>query len=387
VDTYLTTDTVAYLRQKNKYFSYRKGDKALSFVADIDLRGGQVYAANSKGELLGVRGQDYFVIKPGDRDLAIRPIPVEGRGRPILFLKADDRGGVWGGPRFGQTLFRLEAKTGDVLSTGTVCDAGGEVYDVAFLDGKVYTASYAGGDITVYDPAAAWDQWGLKNPRPLAKVGPDGFIRPTGGIQAGPDRKLYSGWMAGYGTYGGAVVVTDPETAVTEVIRNPLGAQAVTGLAVDDRFAYVGTSLAANGLPDKKNEAPKFGMLELATKTVVFERAFEGVQAVRQVALDAASGWAVMAVGEKFEVFDPGKREFRPVLGGLPPATAHAFGATGQGTVLFGSGNTLVALGLREGRHVKLADAPRPITNVTASPAGNIFVSCEEDVYRFVSGK
>lgn len=386
VDTYLTTPETVYLRQGARTYSFRRGDRALTLIADIDLRGGRLLAGNSKGELLGVRGQDYFVIKPGDKDLSLRPIPVEGRGRPTLFLEADEQGRLWGGPHFGQTLFRLDPKTGEVLNTGTVCDAGGEVYDVAFLGGKVYTASYAGGDITVYDPAAPWDQWGLKNPKPLAKVGPE-FIRPAAGIVAGPGGKLYSGWMAKYGTYGGALAVTDPATGATNLIADPLGAQAVTALAVDDRFAYLGTSLAANGLPDKKNESPKFGMLDLATKEVVFERTFEGVSAVRQAAVDAATGLVILTTGEKLEIFDPSERAFKPAASGLPAATGQALAAPGRGVVFYGSGSSLVAFDPAAGRFETLAEAPRKITNVAVSPAGEIFVSCEEDVYRFAAGK
>ncbi len=386
VDTYLTTPDTVHLRQQTRSYYFRKGDKKLTFVADIDLRGGRLLAGNSKGELLGVRGQDYFVIKPGDKDLSLRPIPVEGRGRPTLFLEVDERGRVWGGPHFGQTLFRLDPKTGEVVNTGTVCDAGGEVYDVAFVDGKVYTASYAGGDITVYDPEAAWDQWGLKNPRPLAKVGPD-FIRPAAGILAGPDRKLYSGWMAKYGTYGGAVAVTDPASGATDIIGDPLGAQGVAGLAVDDLFAYIGTTLSANGLPDKRNESPKFGMLDLGTKKVVFERAFEGAQAVGRIVLDPATGLVVMTVADRLEIFDRSKRSFRPALAGLPAATGNALAGTGRGIIFFAAGSALVALDPAAGRFETLAEAPRKITNVAVSPAGEIFVSCEEDVYRFAPGK
>ena len=246
----LTTEETLYLRQGTAIYRHEKKGSLLQLVADIDLRGGWLMAVNRKGELLGVRGQDYFVIRPGDRDLNLKPIPVEGRGRPALFLKVDPDNRLWGGPRFGQTLFWVDTATLKTTNTGTVCDAGGEVYDVAFLDNRIYTASYAGGDITEYDPDLPWDQWNRKNPRPVASVSP-AYIRPTGGILA-VNGKLYSGWMAKYGTYGGAVAVTDPQTGKTELIENPLGEQSVEGLAVDERFAYVGTSLTANGLPDKE---------------------------------------------------------------------------------------------------------------------------------------
>ncbi|HQO35291.1 MAG TPA: hypothetical protein PLG59_11560, partial [bacterium] len=113
---------------------------------------GRLYGVAKDGTLLGVSGQDYFVIKPGAEEAEIRPIPVESRGRPSLFLEADVQGQLWGGPHFGQTLFWYDTAKKEFTNTGVICDNGGEVYDVAFKDDKVYAASYSGGDITVYDP-------------------------------------------------------------------------------------------------------------------------------------------------------------------------------------------------------------------------------------------
>ena len=55
--------------------------------------------------------------------------------------------------------------------------------------------------------------------------------------------------MAKDGVYGGAVAVTDPSSGATDLLENPFGRQTVSGLALDDAFLYVGTSLEANGLP------------------------------------------------------------------------------------------------------------------------------------------
>lgn len=382
VDAYLTTPDTLYLRQGNAVYRYKKGDDKLTFLADIDLRGGRLLAGTHKGELLGVRGQDYFVLKPGDATLHLRPIPVEGRGRPALFLKADDRGRIWGGPHFGQTLFSFDPRAKKAVNTGVICDAGGEVYDVTFLHGKVYAASYAGGDITCYDPGAAWDQWNHKNPKPLATVGPE-YIRPTGGIVAGPDGKLYSGWMAHYGTYGGALAITDPETGKTERIENPLGAQAISGLAVDAKSAYLGTSLSANGLPGKTGESPQFGVLDLASRKVVFSHTFEKASGVGPIVFDAQTRRVAMVVEGRLHLFDTAKSAFVSDLpADLPKVTSYTIVGTGKGRLLFGSGKSVFSLDLATGKTTAMGELPANVTNIALGKDGALYVSCEADLYR-----
>jgi streptogramin lyase len=385
VDSELTSEDALYLRQGSAVYRYAAGSNNLALVADIDLRSGMYRAASKAGELLGTRGQDYFVVKPGDKTLTLLPIPVESAPRRTLFLRADDRGRLWGGPTFGQTLWWMDVRTKKAVNTGAICDAGGEVYDATFLNGKVYAASYAGGDITEYDPDQPWDQWNHKNPKPLARVGPK-YIRPVGGIVTGPDGKLYSGWMAQYGTYGGAVAITDPATGDTRVIENPLGEQAVEGLATDGRFAYVGTSLSANGLAPKTGESAQFGVLDLATGKVAFRRTFQGASAVRACTYDAKTKLVAMIVYAKAPVlrlFDPAARRFvRGPAGDLRNVTSHSMAATGDGMLYYGHEEQVVALDLQTAKAAVIAEAPSGVSEVTVSPQGEVYVSCGAEVYR-----
>jgi len=312
---------------------------------------------------------------------------VEGRGRPTLFLKIDERGRLWGGPHFGQTLWWMDPRTKKIVNTGTVCDAGGEVYDVTFLDGKVYTASYAGGDITCYDPKAPWDQWNHKNPRPLATVGP-AYIRPTGGILTGPDGKLYSGWMARYGAYGGAVAITDPVTGKTNLIENPLGELAVVGLAVDGKYAYVGTSTGANGLPNKPGESAKFGVIDLTSGQAVFTHTFEGAQGVQPVTYEAQTKRVAMVVQGRLQVFDPRKHVFITGLTeNLPRVTSSSIAAPGDGKVYVGSEKAVLAIDLTGGKVQPVGEVPANVTNVSVGAKGAVYVSCGADVYRIRKGR
>lgn len=382
VNLNLTTPDTLYLAQGSTLYRYRAGEAALTRVARVDLRGGAVYAVSRTGALLGVRGQDYAVIRPGASKVTLRPIPVESGPRPTLFLKAGPDGLLWGGPDFGQTLFSLDPRTKKAVNTGKICAGGGEVYDVTFKDGAVYAVAYAGGDIVRYEPRQPWDQWDGKNPRTIAHFEGRGYIRPVGGVVVGPDGLLYSGWMAKYGTYGGALAVTDPTTGKSELTENPLGQQAVSGVAVDDACVYLGTSLAANGLPDKKGEPTHFGVLDRATKKVLVSQPFEGAASLHSFALDRAAGRLAFAAGQRICLFSTADRRFVDLPAGTPPLTGNGVCAPGDGRLYFGSGASLVALNLRTGAATTLATLPAAITNTTVGPDGAVYVSCGPDVYR-----
>jgi hypothetical protein len=380
VDVNLTTDEVLYLRQGNAVYRYMKGEEKPQLLASVDLRGGGIYAATARGELLGVRGQDYFVIRPGDTQVALKPIPVDSAPRPTLFLRLDSKGRLWGGPPFGQTLFWMDTRTQQTVNTGTICNAGGEVYDVAFVNDKVYAVAYAGGDIVQYDPESPWDQWNNVNPRVIASVGEKGYIRPTAGVVAATDGRLYSGWMAKYGVYGGAVVITDPATGQTQLIENPLGEQAVEGLAVDERFIYVGTSLGANGLPNKTGESARFGVIDKATKKVVFQREFEGASGVRTFWLDTRTKRLAFSVDGKLYLFDTATREFTPVSN-APKVGSRIIGL-GDGRAYYSSGKTIVQLDMKAGATEDVVELPAGVSNVAVGRDGTLYASCGADIYR-----
>jgi hypothetical protein len=385
VSTDLSTATDLYLLQGSAAFRYRAGDSELTRVGTFDLRGGRYLAAFADGTVLGIRGQDYFAVRPGDADLSLRPVPVEPGPRPTHFLELDLDGKLWGGPPFGQTLFSLDTRTGEIVNTRTICDAGGEVYDATFLDGKVYAAAYAGGDIVRYDPDAPWNQWEHENPLTIASVGPKGYIRPTGGIVVGPDRKLYSGWMARYGTYGGCVAITDPDTGATELIENPLGEQAVEGVAVDGRAIYIGTSLGANGLRNKTGESARFGMIDRATREVLFREEFDGASSVRQVKLDATTGRVLLVVDGALRAFDPEARQFVIGFADGAPAVGSSVAVPGTGVAYYGNASRLIAVDVAKGTHRVDAELPAGISCVAAGRDG-VFVSCGTDVYRVTEG-
>lgn len=380
VDTYASADDALILHQGNALYTYREGDKEPKLVADIDLRGGRILAYDRKGNLLGVRGQDYFVMKPGDTKLKLKRIPGESASRQTHFLRADEKGRLWGGPTFGQTLWFMDPATKKVTNTSTICDGGGEVYDVAFHDGNTFAVAYAGGDIVRYNADTPWNQWDNENPRVIAHLGTKGYIRPIGGATFGPDGKLYSGWMAAYGKYGGAVAITDPETGDTDLIENPLGEQAVSGVVVDSRYLYVGTSLAGNGLPNKKGESAGFCVIDLATREVVHKEIYEGAASVHPL---ACSGDHVAVAGSgKVRIFDSSSRTWvAGIPADIPLPTCNSIAPTSDGRLIYAHDQSILSLDLATGAYTKITDAPAKVDNVALGPDGTVYFSIGIDVY------
>ena len=385
VETALTTEDTLFLRLNHAIFQYRKGYTRLKKLCDIDLRGGRYLAATGAGDLLGIRGQDYFRIRRGATALELRPIPTESGPRNLLFLRIDSRGRIWSGPPFGQTLSYLVPTSRQFTNTRTICDAGGEVFDVAFLDNHVYAVSYSGGDIVAYDPYSPWDQRNGTNPRTIASVGGSGYIRPVGGVLIGPGRKLYSGWMAKYGVYGGAIAITDPTLGKTELIENPLAEQTVSGLATDGRLLYVGTDRTANGLPVKPDDSARFGVVDPVTKQVTNRYTFRNATRVSGIAFDAKTRGVGLAVDGRLHRFDPSNSTAPLPEKEVPRLGSRTIAAPGLGSLYYGSGKEVVAWDLTTGQVRSLATLPRTVENLAVDKNGVVFAACGPNVYQLKS--
>ncbi|HET6457235.1 MAG TPA: hypothetical protein VFI02_22775, partial [Armatimonadota bacterium] len=95
VHTSASNDNMLVVQQKNYTYTYKFGDKELRLVSDFDLGGYRLLAVSKKSELLCFRGDSYIVVKPGDKKINPRPMPVESSPRPTHFLRCDDEGILW----------------------------------------------------------------------------------------------------------------------------------------------------------------------------------------------------------------------------------------------------------------------------------------------------
>jgi streptogramin lyase len=381
IDTYPSDEKTLYYHVGEKFFRIRAGDSQPTLLASVKPRG-RVLGAAEDGTMLGVNPPDYWVVKPGSSAVEYRALPTESGPRESHFIEVAPDGKIWGGPTFGQTIFWLDPKTKKYENTRQVCSSGGEVYDAEFLNGKVYLVAYVGGDVIEYDPAKPWDQVNNNNPRTIAHLTERGYIRPVAGITLGPDGKLYSGWLAKYGTYGGAVSITDPQTRKTDLIENPLGQQGIGGVATDGERIYAGSTLAANGLPNKPNESPSFGVIDPKTKAVSFKKTFEGVGAVNNLVYEPKSQRVMMTTGKKLAIFDTGNNDFAD-LPKLPAVTGKTqLKVIGDGKVYANVGKDVLAIDPATGESHAVAAAPEEIAKLAVAKDGAIYVSCGTKVFK-----
>ena len=382
-----STEERIYLTKDAEIWCWKPDEDALQKVFDIPLRGGRVIDVTADGRLVGVRGQDYFVASPGDDDITLRAVPTEASGRASHFLVGEAPGAgrrIWGGPTFGQTVYYLDVDTCEYVNTGSVVDGGGEVYGAVPLNGKLYTASYAGADFAVYDPAQPWDQWHGVNPRHIASLRDREMCRPTGRMSLGPDGNLYSGWQATYGKFGGALARLNPETDEITVWNDPLGDEPIATFAVDTRYAYLGTFLGANGLPSREGFA-QFGVFDLEEEKTVFQQRMDGMSSVSCIGALPEIGKALILHGDEIFVFDVESLSFVDTLTEPmkdSPGWKQDVVRLPDGDLLFCRSGEFVRIGADLNPQV-IGAVEHQVEHFTYGPDNMIYYSSGADLYRF----
>lgn len=213
-------------------------------------KGSRIIGSLMDKRIVGVRGQEYFIIENGQKDPKFLKIPVEAPPTSMLTITADADGNIWGSSNFGQTIFCYDPKDGKYTNTPAVCDNGGEVYGIQCINGKVFMAAYAGGDHIVYDPTKPWDQINNINPVTLKSVAPK-LIRPHARSVIGPDGAFWTGWTANYGTYGGGISRVDPVSCEVDLWYDPVPFQQIECLCSGPEYLYFTTAGEGNGLKTK----------------------------------------------------------------------------------------------------------------------------------------
>ncbi len=208
-------------------------------------------AVLADGSTVRIDGQEYEFTEPGGETRRQR-LPGEPPATGILGLCGDGKDMLWGTTNFGMTFFGYNTRTGAYTNTGNAVPAGGgEFYGACMAGGKLYLTSYSDGYHLEYDPNLPWDVRGGSNPRILARIAPD-YIRPCAFTVAGPRGALWTGWLAPYGTYGGALSRIDPSDGSVHIF--PVGDRGVVSVAADDERIYYATNGRGNGLP--KGDGP-----------------------------------------------------------------------------------------------------------------------------------
>jgi hypothetical protein len=317
------------------------------------------------GGRLATRGQEYYIDR-GETQPPLKPIPAPRPATHILTIASDPQGHIWGSAGFGQTIFRYDPATGETWNSQVVCDGGGEAYGLSFAGGKLFLSCYAGGDHIVYDPTQPWDQIANRNPRTLTQVAPD-FIRPSAKSVIGPDSNFWTGWMAKYGAYGGALSRIDTATMQMTCWPNPAGPQALVGLAAGERYLYFTTGGGANGLPSRV-EPFHFAVVNPAGE-IVWRHAFDPGVSLGPVA--AVQGNALVAVDKSLQVYNPHTFAFERAIPLSEPCQFLLAWQNGQAAVF--CGQSLLRVNPLTGNTECLCELPGSVHTATVTPDGALY--------------
>jgi len=331
----------------------------------------------SNGSVFGIRGQEYFILRKEDKDINLKRIPTEAPPTQIMTIISAPDGKLWGSSCFGQTIFNFNPKDGTYWNSLTVCNAGGEVYGIQWIKGKIFMSAYAGGDHIVYDPSKPWDQKNNINPVTLKPVGPD-LIRPGGKSTVGPDGAFWTGWAAKYGTYGGGISRVDPDSLEVSCWYDPVPEQNIACIASGDKYLYFTTDGFGNGLPFK-SEPFHLCVWDTAGK-IIWKMQFPKGIVPHIVAI--VGNYGLVSVGNEVMVFNCGSMEFAASIKLNEPATCIV--KYDDDTAAVFSGKDLFFVKPKTGRSNWALKLPSVVKTAAVSPNGDIYFASGSHLYKVV---
>lgn len=250
------------------------------------------------GRTIGYFQQQYFIIEKdeqGEDKITFRDIPVQAPPMTIHNMAADPEGTLWYAANFGQTMGCYNPKTDAYWNSRPIAQAGGEPYGIVPYKGKIYFTCYVGGDHIVYDPKQPWNQFEDVNPKNLGSVAPL-MIRPESGSVMGSDKRIWTGWCAKYGAYGGGISRLDPETGKLDYWFDLVPEQCIGHIAAGRKHIYALSHWMANGMVCRQNDA--FTLLKLDTEgNILWRKKFEKDQGLEHITV--AGGRVFMGMRDK----------------------------------------------------------------------------------------
>ena len=226
---YRAPDGHAYVQLSGKYF--RAEGFNLTPVDASSLPSAEMRKL-ADGHNIWLSGEYTFTISdPATGASEVKTFHYKSDGAPVFSLALGPDGCIYGSSAMPLHLFRYNPESGEMEDLGKASVAGGEIYSMQSVNGKLFMAAYGGANLSVYDPLKPWHfgETPSDNPRHIGSVG-ESQDRPVAMI-LGPRRKIYLGSVPGYGLLGGAVAVLDPRTYTVKAFRNLVPNQTIYCLA------------------------------------------------------------------------------------------------------------------------------------------------------------
>lgn len=171
-------------------------------------------------------------------------------------------------------------------------------------------------------------------------------------------------------------------SGTTHALRNPVGDAAISALAVDEPFVYIGTETDGNGLPHRRDRPAQLAVLDVRTRRVVHTEEFAGAIAVRRASLDVGLARLAALVDKAPIVFDARARRLLSPPAPLPEATAFAMAAPGDGRAYYVHDAEIIAIDLRDGTWSRVLSASGPVLQLAVDNRGTIAFSVGTELFR-----
>lgn len=357
--------------------------KTFELINDISIKDNKQYNKLQElrlgnGNIFGVRGQDYYEKKNGAPVLDFKKIPTLPPPTNIHTIINDKNGNIWGACGFGQTIFRYNPNEKSYWNSSTVCDHGGEVYGMVFVDEKLFMTAYSRGDHIVYDTRMSWDQFNNINPKTFKSLAP-ALIRPLGRSVAGPNDTIWTGWSANYGVYGGGLSCIDTTNLNVKYWYDPIPKQQIISVSADDKYIYFTTNGGGNGLPN--NGDPCHFCVWSQEGTLIYDKQFnKDIDA----GIVLAIGMKVLVVsGLDIMIFDISSLEFIDTIhvGKLCSCMV----AVSNTTVLVFSDGALFHIDIITRNIKHLIKLPGYVETATITSNGEVYFSHGTVLYKIVN--
>jgi hypothetical protein len=245
------------------------------------------------------------------------PLQYEAAGSYIFVVSTGPDERIYGSSMLPLRLFVYDPHTQSLTNLGKAAYAGGEIYSMGSLNGKLYLCSYPEARLSVYDPQKPL-RFGDKedsNPRDLGPIGNEQY-RPRTMI-AGPHGRVYIGSYPDYGLLGGAISVYDPKKNEKRVYRHIVQNQSIASLGYIEKFDLIagGSSIRGGTGTHAIEREAKLILWDPKEERKIFEIVpVPEAKAILSLAVTVDGMLYGITDNEKVFVFDSERREVKKIF-------------------------------------------------------------------------
>ena len=270
-------------------------------------------------------GRDFYFVdnnllrvkNPATQEEKEIPLRYEAAGSFIFALGKGPDEKIYGSSMLPLRLFVYDPSNNSLVNLGKASYAGGEVYSMGSLNGKLYLCSYPEARLSVYDPSKPlrFGDSEDSNPRDLGPMGSE-LYRPRTMI-TGPYGNVYVGGYPDYGLLGGAIGVYDPETKEKRVYGHVITNQSIASLSYIEKLDLIAAGSSVRGGTGTRavEKEAKLMLWDPKEERKIFEIIpVPGAKTILSLATAVDGMVYGITDNEKVFVFDPGKREVTKIF-------------------------------------------------------------------------